>query len=61
MIRFVIVYDLLGRQALVLSNERKPRGTHSIRFDAHGLATGIYLGRLQAGGYMETIKLLLIK
>jgi len=43
------VFDLLGREVAVLVNERKPAGTHEARFDAHGLASGVYVFRLTAG------------
>ena len=35
------VYDLLGREVSVLVNERKPPGSHEVRFDGSGLASGI--------------------
>ncbi len=42
------VYDVLGRRVAVLVNERREAGTHDVRFDANGLASGVYLYRLQA-------------
>ena len=38
-----------------------PPGTHQISFDGSGLASGIYLARLQAGNLQQTWKLVLIK
>lgn len=43
------VYDLLGREVAVLMDERKDAGTHAVRMDATGLASGTYVYRLQAG------------
>jgi hypothetical protein len=55
------VYDLLGHEVSVLVNERREAGHHDVRFDASGVAAGVYLYRLQAGGFVQTRKLLLIK
>ncbi len=43
----LVLYDLLGREVRVLVQERKSAGTYSLRFDATGLASGVYLYRLQ--------------
>jgi hypothetical protein len=43
------VYDLLGREVALLVNEKKAPGSYEVKFDASGLASGVYLCRLQAG------------
>jgi hypothetical protein len=55
------VYDLLGRAVAVLVNERKDPGRYEVKFDATGLASGVYLYRLTAGGFGKTRKLLLMR
>jgi len=55
------VYDMLGREVSVLVNESKDAGVHEVRFDGSGLASGFYLYRLQAGNYVGTKKLLLLR
>jgi hypothetical protein len=55
------VYDLLGREVAVLVNERREPGVHEVKFDGSNLASGVYLCRLQAGSYVQTRKLLLLK
>jgi len=55
------VYDLLGRQVSVLVNDKKEAGFHEVTFDASGLAGGVYLYRLQAGDFIQSRKLLLLK
>jgi len=55
------VYDVLGRELATLVNEEKDRGIYSINFDASALASGMYLYRLQAGSFIETKKMILIK
>jgi lysophospholipase L1-like esterase len=55
------VCDLLGREVVVLVNERKSPGSYMVEFDATGVASGVYLYRLTAGGFMQTRKLLLVR
>jgi hypothetical protein len=55
------VYDVLGREVATLVNEGLKAGSHQTTFDATGLASGVYLYRLQAGGVAETKKLLLFR
>jgi hypothetical protein len=55
------VYDLLGREVATLVNERRAAGSHSVRFDASGLASGAYFYRLTAGNFVQTRKLMLVK
>lgn len=44
------VFDVLGRQvASLLSDKSLGAGTHTVRFDAGGLASGVYLYRLESG------------
>ena len=48
----------------VLSDERRRRlkpGTYERTFDGTGLASGVYLFRLQAGDFTQTKQLLLLK
>jgi hypothetical protein len=44
-----------------LVNEEKAPGVYSVTFDASKLSSGVYLYKLQAGNYVETKKMLLIK
>jgi len=55
------VFDMLGREVAVLVNERKNAGLHEVRFNASGLATGAYFYRLQADGFVQSKKLLVLK
>lgn len=56
------VYDVLGREvATLIDGELYNKGTHQARFDASALASGIYLYRLEAGGFIQTRKMMLIK
>ncbi len=55
------VYDLLGRKVKELVNEVLPAGTNTVQFNATDLASGVYLYRLEAGSFIQTKRLTLIK
>lgn len=52
-----VVYDILGREVATLLNGEMPAGEHELRFDAAGLASGVYIFRLEAGKYSSAIKM----
>jgi hypothetical protein len=62
------VYDVLGNEIATLVNEEKQPGTYEVEFDitshsgkVRDLPSGIYFYQLQAGNYLETKKMVLIK
>jgi photosystem II stability/assembly factor-like uncharacterized protein len=55
------IYDILGREVAVLANDRKQPGHYETRWNAASYASGVYFYRLQANGFVETKKLLLMK
>jgi hypothetical protein len=55
------VFDLLGREVAVLVNECRPAGVYAVRWDASLLPSGVYFYRLQAGEYVETKKMVLLR
>ncbi len=55
------VFDMLGREAVILVNDVKEPGEHTVTFDASRLASGVYLYRLETRGLGETRKLILMK
>lgn len=55
------VFNTLGQQVAILVNETQDAGYHDVRFDASGLASGVYFYRLSAGEYVETKRLLIIR
>jgi hypothetical protein len=55
------VFDILGREVSVLVNERRDAAVHEVKFDGSNLASGVYFYRLQAGDFVATKKLLLMK
>jgi len=55
------VFNTLGQRIASLVNESQDPGYHDVRFDGNDLASGVYFYRLQAGTYVETKKLLLVR
>jgi hypothetical protein len=55
------VVDLLGRVVRELASGTKPAGTYEVSFDATGLPSGVYFYRLEAGDYVETKSLVLLR
>lgn len=55
------VYDVLGNEVATLVNEVKPAGSYVVDFNASQLSSGIYFYNLQAGSFIQTKKMTLIK
>jgi hypothetical protein len=55
------IYDVLGKEVYVLVNEEHNAGFHKVNFNAERLASGIYFYRLQAGYFVETKKMILLR
>jgi hypothetical protein len=51
----------LGKQVASLVNSAQTAGDYSVTFNASNLASGVYFYRLQAGSFVQTKKMLLIK
>jgi hypothetical protein len=57
----VKIYDVLGKEVATLVNEVKHAGTYGATWNAAGFGSGIYFCKMQAGSFMETKKLILMK
>ena len=60
------VFDILGYEIESLINEQKPPGEYEVEFNSTGLnhqslPSGIYFYRIQAGNYVETKKMVLLR
>jgi hypothetical protein len=52
---------ILGEVVATLVSEELPAGIHTIVWNASGASSGVYFYRLQAGDFVATRKLLLLR
>lgn len=55
------VYDLLGREVQILVNGETIEGSHNVTFDGTDFPSGIYFYRIEAGDFIDTKILTLLK
>jgi hypothetical protein len=56
------VYNVLGQKvATLMNNQLMNAGVHNVSFDARNLASGVYFYRIQAGSFVSSKKMMLIK
>ncbi len=55
------VYDVLGKEVANLVSEMKSAGDYTVNFDASNLPSGLYLYRLEAGNFVSSKKMMLLK
>jgi hypothetical protein len=55
------IFNILGEEVAMLVSDRLSAGSYSYEWDASNLASGVYLYRLQAGDYVETRKMVLMR
>lgn len=55
------VFGLSGEEVATLKAEYLSAGSHVTRWNPHGLASGVYFYRLQAGDFVQTRKLIFLK
>ena len=55
------IYDVLGIEVATLVNEEKQPGYYEMEFNGENLVSGIYVYKLQAGSFVETKKMVLMK
>ena len=57
----LVVYNMIGEEVAHLIDGRKPAGNFSVEWNATNFASGIYFYRLQAGDFVQTRKMVLLK
>jgi hypothetical protein len=55
------VFDALGNEVATLVNDEQQAGSHNVNFNSAGLASGIYFYKIQAGNFIATKKMVLMK
>jgi hypothetical protein len=57
----ITVHDLLGREVARLADGQQASGVHTAPFDAHGLSSGVYYYRLEAGNVVLVRPMVLVR
>ncbi len=55
------IFNILGQQVKVLVDEYHTAGTYTATFDAGTFSSGVYFYRIEAGDYVETKRMMLLK
>jgi len=55
------IYDAIARQVTVLVNEKLNPGTYEVEWDASNYPSGVYFYKLEAGSFVQTKKMVLMK
>jgi len=55
------IFNPFGREVTTPADEELKPGNYEVKWDATNFASGVYFYRLQAGNYVATKKLLLLK
>jgi len=55
------VYNLIGQEIVTLVNEYQKAGTYRADFNAEGMQSGIYIAKLMANGFTQSVKMTLLK
>jgi hypothetical protein len=55
------IYDILGSEVATFVNEKKVAGKYEVNFNASSLASGVYIYKIQAGSFINSKKMILLK
>jgi endo-1,4-beta-xylanase len=55
------VFDVIGRTVRVLASGTQPAGSYEVTFEATALPSGVYFYRLEAGDYVETKRMVVVR
>jgi hypothetical protein len=55
------VYDITGSEVATIINEEMDAGWYQRSFNSSGLSSGVYLFRMEAGNYVNTKKMILLR
>ncbi|MBI2416601.1 MAG: T9SS type A sorting domain-containing protein [Ignavibacteriales bacterium] len=57
----ITLFDILGREVMVLVDDYKTAGSYSYQFNADRLSSGVYIYRMDSGNFHTSKKLTLLK
>lgn len=55
------IFNVLGSEIETLLDDEKPVGTYELNWNAVNLSSGVYFYRIQAGSFVQTRKMILLK
>lgn len=55
------VFDMLGKEIVILVDEEKPEGIHEVQFNGERFASGLYIYKMIVGNFEQTRKMMLVK
>lgn len=55
------VFNMLGQEVKILLNSKMDAGRHEITFNAGSLTSGVYIYKLEAGNFVQTKTMMLVK
>lgn len=55
------IFDVLGQQVVTLKNEFQKANRYEVQFNSKGLASGVYIYKLQVNDYSESRKMMILK
>jgi len=55
------IFNIVGQRVITLIDGRREAGYHSVVWDGRNVASGMYLYRLEADGFVSTKKMILLK
>ncbi len=55
------IFDVLGQQVATLKNEFQKANRYEVQFNSKGLASGVYIYKLQVNDYSESKKMMILK
>ena len=57
----ITVYNLLGKEVAVLAHDLIKAGKYRITWNAEGFSSGVYFYRIEAGNFIDSKKMVLVK
>ena len=57
----ITIYDIVGRKIAELINKKQQAGYHTVIWNGNQNASGIYFVKMEAGDFISTQKLMLVK